>query len=342
MKAALFYGKEDLRISMIDMPKIADDEILIKIRGSGVCGTDVHIFFGDEGTSDCKRPVVPGHEYAGEVVEVGNKVCGVSIGDRVAVDPNDNCGYCDSCVRGSFNYCENLRDYGATEDGGFAQYGKARAKQVYKLADHISYYEGALAEPVSCCLHGVDLCGNLQGEAVLLIGGGPIGLIMLQLVLNAGAGFVGMITRSREKQEKALALGADYVSAPKDSDAIKKDLRQKGVLRIAAVIECVGSAETFQNAIALADNESTVMMFGLAGSDEVAGIKPFEIFKKELHITSCFMNPGTMGRAVQLINNNRLDLKAVLSPPQPLEKLEDIIRDPSMRLYGKVVIDPWL
>lgn len=342
MKAARLYGKRDLRIEDIADPEIKPDEVLIKIMASGVCGTDVHIYHGNQGSSISRFPVVPGHEFSGIVVGMGAKVKGFEIGDRVCVDPNDYCGECRYCIRGSVHFCENLRDIGATEDGGFAQYGKARYKQLYKLANDVSFSEGAMAEPISCCLHAIDMCGISAGNAVLIIGGGPIGLIMMQLVKNSGASFAGVITRSTKNRELAMTLGADYVSAPKDEREIRMELLDRGVEHIASVIECVGKIETFEQAVKLADKQTTVMMFGLTGVGEKATIRPFEMFEKELTIKASFVNPFTMGRAVQIINNKRINLEKIINPPQPLENLEKILIDSAERRNGKVIIDPWL
>ena len=262
MKAAVFYGKGDLRVEEAVKPVAAKGEILIKVRACGVCGTDVHIFSGDEGAAKTTPPVILGHEFSGEVEETGEGVVDFRKGDRVCVDPNVLCGECFYCKSALGHFCEHMQGIGTTVNGGFAQYVAVPAKQAYKLADGTSFEEGAMTEPVACCLHGIDMCNIRPGDDVAVIGGGMIGLIMLQLARLKGAARVVLIEPVSQKRETALKLGAFMTVDPVKEDA-KAAIARAGIKRLSCVIECVGLVSTIEQAIDIAGKAATVMMFGL-------------------------------------------------------------------------------
>ncbi len=148
MRGAMFYGRHDLRLEDCPMPEVGEEEVLIEVKACGVCGTDVHIYEGDEGAAQVMPPTILGHEFAGVVVAVGDKVRGFRKGDRVCIDPNYYCGSCEFCRNGVAHYCTRMTGYGTTVNGGFAQYCSVNERQVYHLGDHTSFEEGAMAEPV--------------------------------------------------------------------------------------------------------------------------------------------------------------------------------------------------
>ena len=215
MKAAVFYGKNDLRVEERDVPEIGRNDVLVRVHACGICGTDVHIFCGDEGAAPTPENTVLGHEFAGEVVKVGTDVKSAALGDKVCVDPNKLCGSCEFCRRGIGHFCTDITGIGTTVDGGFAEYCAVPASQVYKVADSLSFEQAAMTEPVSCCLHGIELCNIKCGDTVMVIGCGMIGLIMLQLARLSGAANIIAIEPIKEKREQALKLGADTALDPK-------------------------------------------------------------------------------------------------------------------------------
>ena len=176
MKAAVFYGKHDLRIEDIAMPEPKAGEVLIRVHACGICGTDVHIFHGDEGAAKTPPRTVLGHEFAGEIVAVGEGVTAVQVGERVCVDPNRLCGDCYYCKSGIGHFCEAMVGIGTTVNGGFAEYCAVPASQVYPFPASLSYEKAAMTEPVACCLHGIEMCNIRSGDTVAVIGGGPAGM----------------------------------------------------------------------------------------------------------------------------------------------------------------------
>ncbi|MCI8711798.1 MAG: zinc-dependent alcohol dehydrogenase family protein [Ruminococcus sp.] len=339
MKSAVFYGKHDLRIVDSPMPAVGEEEVLIEIKACGVCGTDVHIYEGDEGAAQVTPPTILGHEFAGVVAEVGGKVRGFKAGDRVCIDPNYYCGSCEFCRNGMAHYCTRMTGYGTTTDGGFAEYCSVNERQVYHLGEHTSFEEGAMAEPVACCLHGIEMCDIHPGQHVLVIGGGMIGLLMVQLARLEGAAKVALMEPVEGKRELGKKLGADLVIDPRSEDA-GKVLQENGMHQIDAVIECVGRPETIGQAIGLAGKKAVVMMFGLTKPDETVPVRPFEIFQKEIELKSSYINPYTQGRALELIDSGRLDVSSMVCESCGLDRLSAILGDPALRAKGKYIIVP--
>lgn len=341
MKSAVFYEAKKLRIEERSKPVAGVGEVIIEVKACGVCGTDVHIFEGDEGAAPTPANTVLGHEFAGIVIETGENVTEVSVGDRVAVDPNALCGRCYYCQRGEGHYCERMVGTGTTVDGGFSQYCLVTPKQLYLLAETTSFNQGAMAEPLSCCIHGVDLCGIKTGDTVVVIGGGMIGLLNLQLAKLSGAAHIILIEPIVEKRQQGLALGATLTIDPFTENA-KEVLDKHQIKNVQAVIECVGRPETILQSIELAGKQGTVMMFGLTKPHEEIAIKPFEFFQKEITLTSSFINPYTMGRAVELINQGKVDVTTMVVDQVSLEQLPTILSDRDLRNKGKYIVNPWL
>ena len=339
MKATVFYGKHNLKLEDIDMPKAKDGEVIVKVMACGICGTDVHIYEGDEGAAATPPGTVLGHEFAGVITEVGEKVKDAAVGDRVCVDPNKLCGECYYCKSAIGHFCENMIGIGTTVNGGFEQYCAVPQRQIYKIADTTSFEEAAMTEPVSCCMHGIDLCDIKTDDTVVVIGCGMIGLIMLQLAKIGGAARLIVLEPNKEKRELAKKLGADICIDPLSEDA-QKVLKENNITRVTKVIECVGRPQTMKQAIDIAGKKSIVMFFGLTAPDETIDIKPFEIFKKEIEIKASYINPYTQQRAIEMIDSKRIDVKSMIYKVASLEELPVILGDRELRGKGKFIINP--
>lgn len=339
MKAAVFYGKHDIRIEDVKKPEPGPDDVLIRVIACGVCGTDVHIYEGDKGAAEVVPPIILGHEYSGVVEAAGKNVTKFKQGDKVCVDPNILCGACYYCHNGIGHFCENMMGVGTTVNGGFAEYSCVHQKAVIRIADGTSFEGGAMAEPVACCLHGMDMCNIRPGSVAVVIGGGMIGLIMLQLALLAGAARVAIIEPVEVKRNMGLKLGACLGIDPIRED-VASVLKANGFDRVEAVIECVGLPQTMSQAIDIAGKKSVVMMFGLTKPDDEISIKPFAIFRKEVDLKASFINPYTQERAVELINAGKIDVTSMQCEPIPLEKLVSALSDAEMRKLGKWVVKP--
>lgn len=339
MKSAVFYGKHDMRVEESPIPKVGAEDVLIQVKACGICGTDVHIYEGDKGAAEVTPPTILGHEFSGVVAEVGSAVTNVKVGDRVCIDPNCYCGKCDFCRNGIAHYCTDMIGYGTTVNGGFAEYCSVNQRQVYKLGDHTTFEQGAMTEPVACCLHGMDMCNIHPGSSVVIIGGGMIGLLMLQLARLAGAARTALLEPVASKREVAKKLGADICIDPIHED-VKAALAAAGMTWVNTVIECVGRTSTIEQAIDIVGNKGTVMMFGLTKPDDTISLKPFEVFQKEIELKASYINPYTQKRALELIDSGRLDVSSMVYAVESLDNLAEILAKPELRANGKYIISP--
>lgn len=305
MRAALFTGPGKIEVSDLPIRKVDKDELLVRIGACGVCGTDFHIV---EGKAPARVPVIIGHEFTGEVIEMGNSVSVFNTGDKVAVDPNIYCGYCEYCRSGRINLCSNLKALGVTINGGFAEYCIVPVKQAYLLPQSLSYNVAAFAEPLSCCIHGIDQADIKQGNKVAIIGAGPIGLILLQLSILRGAGSVMVMDYSVEKRTMAKKLGAEYTLDPDDQNSFNEYFEySKGGADI--VIECAGNEKSAANCFNIIKKGGLILLFGLA--DRQAHIQLYlqSFFHKELTIKSSLLNPFTFQSAVDLLISGKLNVE---------------------------------
>lgn len=339
MKSAVFYEKHKLVIENIETPEPKENEVLIRVMACGICGTDVHIFEGDEGAVATPSGTVLGHEFSGVVEKVGPGVTDYKVGDRVCVDPNKLCGDCYYCRNGIGHLCENMIGIGTTVNGGFSEYCAVPVSQLYKISDNTTFEQAAMAEPVACCLHGIDMCDISCGDTVMVIGGGMIGLIMLQLAKLKGAAKLVIVEPVEAKREHAKRLGADICIDPFNDD-VKAVLKANGIERVNTVIECVGNVKTMEQAISYAGKKSTVMMFGLLKPDDTLPIKPFELFKKEIVLKASYINPYTQTRAIDLIGTGKIDVSSMIYSVNLLDELPEILADNDRRRQGKFIIKP--
>lgn len=337
MRAAVFYGCGDVRVEQVEISEPKDNELQVRVKAAGICGTDIHIFKGAKGATECHPPVILGHEFMGVVEKTGNNVHRVKIGDHVVLDPNISCGECYYCRLGKVHFCEHLTAIGVDCNGGFAELCNVPEKQAYILPQDIPSEIGAMCEPIACCLHGIDLAQIKCGDTVAIVGGGTIGLIMLQLAKIAGATKTVLLEPIAEKRALAMRLGADITIDPIKDD-VGEVLMANNIFDINVAVECVGQEETVLQTIELAGKGACVLLFGLTPPDCKIPFMPFKAFQKELTLKASFINPSTQGRAVELIKSGRLKIDELISETIPLEGIEMAL---TMKQHnGKVIIRP--
>lgn len=302
MQAALFTGPNKISVTDYQTPKPGPDELLIRVGACGVCGTDFHIF---EGNAPAKPPVILGHEYTGEIVDLGENVKDLKTGQRVAVNPNIHCGYCQFCRKGKINLCINLRALGVTVNGGFSEYSLVPRTQAHLLPENFPYRIAAFSEPLSCCVHGIDQADIKTGDTVSIVGAGTIGLLMQQLAQLKGAAKTIVYDISEKKREIARQLGADETADPADENSLEmiKD-RAPGGTDI--VIECVGSQKAAEFALKQVKKGGTLVIFGLADPQALISLYLQAFFHKELTLKSSILNPNTFQRAVDLLISGKI------------------------------------
>lgn len=338
MKAAIFSKKHTMDVKDVPYKEPKDNEVLIRVKYCGVCGTDVHIYEGDKGSAEVSGDTVLGHELSGEVVKTGKEVTRVKAGDRVTVDPNSYCGTCYHCTHAKKHLCDNMVGLGTAADGGFAQYLTVPEFLVYKFPDNLTYKEAAMTEPISCCLHGLDLTEVKSGDTVMVVGCGNIGQIMIQLCKNAGAAKIIAVDPIPERLARAKEYGAAVLINPvtDDTDAV---LRENEIVNIDRVIDCAGTVQTADYSIHYAGKGATVMLFGLTAPDDVVEVKPFELFKKELTIRASFVNPDTFSRSISLLENGVVNVDGIITEIIPLDDINTVFEQKLYKKDGKVLID---
>lgn len=332
MKAAVYFGIHDVKVTDFKEPPLTRDCVKIAVHYCGLCGTDIHKFNGLDGSRPIIPPVVLGHEASGIIVELGEDVTNFKIGDRVTIDPNWSCGYCDYCKEGLTHMCENSR--GVVK--GFAEYICPPQENVYKLPDHLPLKYAALAEPLSCCLHGMDLLDVKLGDTVMIIGFGSIGSMMVQLAHLASAANIIVVEPIKEKRALAMALGATMFFDPAEN--VAAILKEHGIYNVNKVMECVGLKTTIESAFIYAGKCADIVLFGLGDPDEPATFHQYAAFQKELTIHTSFVNPKTTARAVRLLNSKAINCDAIISKEMELEEIVEELHTQHYFRQGKVIV----
>lgn len=325
MKGTYYLGDKQFEIREIPNRELGPDEVLVKVAACGICGTDVHIYHGSKGSAEVAPPVILGHEFSGIVEKIGSAVDKVAVGDHVAIDPNIYCGKCHFCGIGKKQMCANLIGIGVNRDGGFAEYCYVPQSQCFQLDKTIPLEYGAMVEPLACCLHGIDRLNMRQGDTVCVIGGGAIGLMMVQLARISGASVVVLSEPVQHRREIGLSLGADYVVDP-----INESLRQRlhellGTEGADVIIECVGNLTATGQSFEAAKRGANILLFSVPKAGSVYPLSLEDVFQKELTILGSMINPDTHERAAQLINSGRIELKPLITHCYPIDQLEDAI-----------------
>jgi 2-desacetyl-2-hydroxyethyl bacteriochlorophyllide A dehydrogenase len=329
MKAAVLQGKRQMDVLDWKKPVPGPFDVVVKVKSCGICGTDQHIYHGHPGSAEVLPPIVLGHELAGEVVEIGSEVASLQTGDRVTIDPNIYCGTCKYCRNNQAHLCTNLQAVGVTRDGGMGEYCSAPAANCYKIPDEMSFEEAALVEPLGCVLHGFKKLQLTALSHVLIIGGGFIGQLFLQLVKHQNVRSITVSEPAEHKKELLYRLGADQVVHPQNSAKLEADI----------VIECVGRKETMELAVKSATKGGQVLLFGVASPETVISISPFEIFSKELSIKGSFINPYTHEEAISLIANHVVDVQSLISHRFLLSELPEAMSDYSSLGVSKGILN---
>ncbi|MDA3886589.1 MAG: 2,3-butanediol dehydrogenase [Candidatus Delongbacteria bacterium] len=271
MKAARWFGKEDVKVVQIDESSPKSGEVKIKVEWCGICGTDLHeyeagpIFIPTEPhpVTGVKAPVTLGHEFSGTIVEIGEGVESWKVGDRVTPDACLVCGTCAYCKKGLYNLCDSLGFNGLASDGGFAKYANVPDYQLYKLEDNMSFQDGALIEPIAVGIHAVKKSRLVMGETAVIIGAGTIGLAALKAAQAAGAGKVFILEISEARKEFARKLGADLVIDPTKEDIVEVIKEHNNGMLADVSIECVGLDITLKQAIITTRKMGRVAIAGI-------------------------------------------------------------------------------
>jgi (R,R)-butanediol dehydrogenase/meso-butanediol dehydrogenase/diacetyl reductase len=350
MKAAVWYEKEDIRIKDVPEPSPGKGQVKVKIKAAGICGSDLHEY--RQGpfiipstphplTGRKGGPVILGHEFTAEVVETGLNVTGFNPGDRVTVNALITCGKCHYCKMGAYNMCQKLGSTGFAADGGFAEYAVVQDYALHHLPDSVSDDEGSFVEPLAVAIRAVKRSRMTIGNRVTVIGAGPVGLLVMQVCLAAGASQVFMVEPMKARRDIAQKTGATTVFNPMNDDPGKEIAKLTAGLRTDVAFDCVGNQPAFDTAVKVTGRRGVICVVGLA-------MKPIQVpfirlwgHEKEVVFSCGYENE--FPAAIALLADKRINVGELISARI---QLDDIVEKGIKPLieeadkYVKVVVYP--
>ncbi len=349
MKALVLTSPGEFEIQQVPVPVPGAAEVLCKIRAVAICGSDPEIIRGGlAGIWPPAYPFTPGHEWSGEVVQVGPEASGFAVGDRVAGEAHKGCGHCRNCLAGRYTICLNYgraesghRHYGFITPGAYAQYNVYSIKSVKKLPAKVSFREGALVDTAGVTLHGMELSGITAGGTVVVIGPGPIGLIAMRFARILGAAKVIMVGRGSRLQT-AVKLGADLAINFEQEDPVEAVRRATDGEGVDEAFECSGAEGTFAQAVRMVRKGGSVALLGVP-PDTVEEKLPYKyIVHNEIAIYGSRANPNVSWKIIEAIAAGRLVVSDLISHVFPLDDFAQALSTFVERKDGavKVVIEP--
>ena len=318
MKAVVLSAVDNLALVDVEKPKPGASECLVKVLACGICGTDRHIYHGEYPSA---KPVILGHEFGGVIEEVGSG-SKFQVGQVVSVDPNIVCGKCLDCKEGRTAFCPDLTALGVNINGGLAEYVLTPDSQIYPVRNDLNPLHLAFIEPLACSIRGLDLANLKGGEKVAILGGGVIGLLVVQLAKLAGAAEIVLVTRQKFRRDVALKIGATRVIDPINENV------DTAITNMDVTFECAGSVETFKQSQKITRRGGSVIVLGLTASDATLEVNPFNIVVNELRIQGSFLNPLTQARAAELVESGKLNLDILISKVVDLSGVKAILDTP--------------
>ena len=329
MKAAIIVKPGEISVESVPDPAPGPRDVVVRVAGCGICGTDLHILEGEFAPT---LPVVPGHEFAGEIVEIGSAVTELAVGDQVAVDPSLYCGECYYCRRSRENLCERWNAIGVTVSGGAAEYAVAPVKNCFKLPEGVATADAALIEPLSCAVRGFDRLPRDLAASYLIYGAGTMGLMMMELAKRAGAASVEMVDLNPDRLTTARTLGctatvtsADELDRPRGWDI---------------VIDCTGVVAAIQDGLSRVGKGGTFLQFGVSGEKAKAEIEPYRIYNQEITITGSMAVLHSYERAGELFVGGALNPDVMISHRFPLDDYEAAVTQFKNGIGRKLQVQP--
>lgn len=329
MKAAIIESVGKAVVGEVPDPTPGPRDVVVEVAACGLCGTDLHILQGEFAPT---LPVVPGHEFAGEVVGLGREVTELAVGDRVAVDPSLYCYECRYCRTGHNNLCERWAAIGVTTAGGAAQYAVAPVANCVRLPENVRTQDAALIEPLSCAVRGYDVLRAQLGAHVLIYGSGTMGLMMLELAKRTGAASVDIVDLNPDRLATARQLGVSGSAAGADG----LDRPQGWDI----VVDATGNANAIQDGLGRVAKAGTFLQFGVADYATRVSIDPYRIYNQEITITGSMAVLHSYERAAELFAAGVLDPDVFISDRMPLDSYPEALDRFASGVGRKIVVVP--
>lgn len=338
MQAVVFTGAGQWGVQDVPLPEPGPGRVRLRVLAAGMCGTDRHLL---DGGFLARFPLVPGHEIVGEVEAFGEGVDDLAVGTQVAADNTELCGRCRACRRDQPLYCADFGSLGVNQPGGFAEAVVVRAEKCFPL-DGLDPRVAVLTEPLACVVHGLDVLALRPGSDVLVLGAGPTGLLLAQLLHASGASRVTVAAPTASKLELARALGADETVRLDRADpaAALPALRALAPDGFDAVVEATGSTGLLALCPGLTATGGTVLVYGMAGEDEVVPFSPYEIFSRELTVRGSFAQTHCFDRALLALRTGRVRADGIVTDVLPLNGFGQALEALSTSEKVKSVLAP--
>ena len=329
MKAAVISAPGEVEVTTVPDPAPGPRDVVVAVAGCGICGTDLHILQGEFAPT---LPVVPGHEFAGEIVAVGSDVTELVVGDSVAVDPSLHCHECYYCRRGRGNLCERWAAIGVTTSGGAAEYAVAPAGNCVRITPGARVADYALVEPLSCAVRGFDVLRAAVGDHYLIYGAGTMGLMNLELAKRAGAATVDVVDLNAGRLETAVTLGCTNAVASAD------ELRMPRGWDV--VIDCTGVVAAIEDGLRRVGKGGTFLQFGVSDEQAQARWSPYRIYNHEITITGSMAVLHSFERAAELFAGGVLDPEVMISDRFSLDDYPKALEQFRNGIGRKVQVTP--
>ncbi|MCF4114936.1 MULTISPECIES: 2,3-butanediol dehydrogenase [Dethiosulfovibrio] len=358
MKAAMWYGRNDVRVVETKEPVAAPGTVKVKVKWCGICGSDLHEYLGGpifipaeqpHPLSGEKAPVILGHEFSGEVVEVGQGVTKVSVGDRVVVEPMRVCSpaakddMCPACREGKYNLCSRLGFHGLCGGGGgFADYTVFFEEFVHPIPDSLSYEDAALVEPMAVALHSLVQGDFKIGQTALVLGAGPIGLCTIEMLKAAGAKKIFVMQRKSIRQEYALKHGADRVLDPNECDVAEEIRSLTGGIGVDVAFETTGAEQGLKLALDSVHYAGTVVVTSIW--EKPISFDPNSIVLTEKKLVGTIVYQHQFPAVIRLLSDGRIDTTGLITKKIGLDDIVDegfgALTGPEKKKHVKIMVTP--
>jgi len=323
MKQAKLVGEKELAFEEVDRPKPSEEEVLIRVKACGICGSDIHSYQGEH--PFVHPPIVLGHEFSGTIEEAGDRAGDLSVGDKVVVEPNITCGECYNCKHGRYNICDNLQVIGNVGyDGAFADYISVPAEKALRIPDEMTFEEGALVEPAAVGVHAVRISEQKIGDRVLIIGAGTIGLVTMVSAKMAGASEIMVTDLEDDRLERAKKLGADHLVNTGDLEGSPGELIEKkfGEAGTDIIYDCVGFENTLNQAIEVARKGTQIMLVGVPKGE--LSVNMAFVQDRELDIQGSLMYvKKDFETAIQMLDRGLIEADDLITHRFDFDELEE-------------------
>jgi len=341
VKTAVFQRTGCIEVQEIPFPHLQSNEVLIRVLGCGVCGTDARIYRGE--LRHVQPPAVLGHEIFGRIEKLGGEVAGLTEGDPVVVDPFLFCGWCEQCKRGEYRFCKNELFIGYQRPGGYSQFLCVPHTNVHPVPKTMGIQEGVLVETLSTVLAGMSVLKPEAGKTCLLLGAGTVGLLWNRALKAALPAFLIQTDLVAFRRQKALALGADRVLSPRE-EILEKVILELCPEGVDYLVDATGCTQAVAEALPLLRKGGTLLVFGIPLEEETLPLSLNWFYKRQARFLTSRRPPGEMGRAIRLLERRFITAQQIVTGRYAISEIETAFarfteaRDREI----KMMIDPWM